>query len=68
MTGPARGPVILDPRGNLIWMGDQFEQAMNFNVQKYKGEDYLTFWTKTKKKGKKHSKKSYVMVRPTSPM
>ncbi|KIW83543.1 hypothetical protein Z517_02788 [Fonsecaea pedrosoi CBS 271.37] len=64
VNGAARGPVILDARGNLVWMEhDQFEQAMNFNVQKYKGEDYLTFWTKTKKKRhSKHSKKSYVLL------
>lgn len=65
VTGPARGPVILDARGELIWMDNKkFVQAMNFNVQSYKGEDYLTFWTKTKKNKhkKKHSKKSYVMV------
>lgn len=67
VTGAARGPVILDPKGNLIWMDNgKFEQAMNLNVQKYKGQDYLTFWTKSKKKSRhaKHSKKSYVMVRP----
>ncbi|OAL37428.1 hypothetical protein AYO20_03277 [Fonsecaea nubica] len=64
VNGAARGPVILDARGDLVWMEhDKFEQAMNLNVQKYKGEDYLTFWTKTKKKRHpKHSKKSYVML------
>lgn len=64
VTGPARGPVILDTRGNLVWMDtDRFHEAMNLNVQKYKGQDYLTFWTKTKKsKHARHSKKSYVLV------
>lgn len=68
MNGAARGPVILDSNGEMIWMDNtKWEQAMNFNVQKYKGEDYLTFWTKTKKKTKKNgkvkkSKKSFVMV------
>lgn len=64
VSGLARGPVILDARGNLIWMdNNKFEQAMNLNVQNYKGQDYLTFWT-TKKQNShaKHSKKSYVMV------
>lgn len=67
VTGPARGPIITDAKGNLIWMNNKkYEQAMNFNVQKYKGTDYLTFWTKTKKTKKhKHSKKSYVMVGST---
>lgn len=65
VNGPARGPVMLDAKGNLIWMdNDQFEQAMNLNVQRYKGKDYLTFWTKTKKSIQaKHAKKEYVLVR-----
>ncbi|KAL3419285.1 secreted protein [Phlyctema vagabunda] len=68
VSGAARGPVILDPKGDLIWMDiKKYAQAMNFNVQRYKGQDYLTFWTKSKKKkhkkGKgKHSKKSFVML------
>lgn len=72
VEGNARGPVITDAKGNLIWMDNKkYEQAMNLNVQTYKGQDYLTFWTKHKKnkhkkgkdgKKKKKSKKSYVMV------
>jgi hypothetical protein len=79
VTGRARGPAILDSRGELVWIeNEKFTQAMNLNVQQYKGQDYLTFWTKTKKakkskKGKKdkeskksshakHSKYSYVLV------
>ena len=60
VTGKARGPVITDPKGNLIWMDNhKFAQAMNFNVQTYKGEEYLTFWTKQKpKKHAKHLKNS----------
>jgi hypothetical protein len=57
VQGKARGPTMLDARGNLIWAGnDQFEQVINLNVQKYKGEDYLTFWTKVKKNKLKHKK------------
>lgn len=68
MTGAARSPVMLDARGNLIWMDNaRFDQAMNLNVQKYKGKDYLTFWTKTQSTSRaKHSEKSYVMV-PVTP-
>lgn len=64
VTGPARGPVMLDARGNLIWMDtDRFEQVLNLNVQKYKGEDYLAFWTKGKNNSHpKHARKSYVLV------
>src|ERR1700744_1235721 len=64
VTGSARGPVMLDAKGNLIWMDNgQFEQVINLQEQKDKGEDHLTFWTKAKKhKHPKLPKKSYVMV------
>lgn len=42
------GPMILDEQGNLIWakhFANKFGgQAYDFMVQKYQGEDYLTFW------------------------
>ncbi|KAH8803387.1 ASST-domain-containing protein [Xylogone sp. PMI_703] len=41
------GPVMLDARGNLVWMETQFGQVMNFQVQRYRGNDYLTFWCGT---------------------
>jgi hypothetical protein len=73
VQGAARGPIILDAKGNLVWMGSgKFEQAMDLNVQRYKGKDYLTFWNKEKKMKKKdkkqHSKKSWVMVGTPSPL
>jgi hypothetical protein len=60
---PRPGPVMLDAKGNLIWMEDRFGQAMNFQVQKYKGQDYLTFWRGTDHAA--HSNGSYVLVRCT---
>jgi hypothetical protein len=40
------GPVILDPQGRLLWFdplpGGQ--AGFNTNVQKYRGQWYLTFW------------------------
>ncbi|KAF2169193.1 hypothetical protein M409DRAFT_20416 [Zasmidium cellare ATCC 36951] len=45
---PDPGPMILDEQGNLIWtkhFANKFGgQAYDFMVQKYKGEEYLTFW------------------------
>lgn len=41
---PTPGPMILDANGDLVWMEDRFGQAMDFRVQRYAGEDYLTFW------------------------
>ncbi|KAI1343523.1 ASST-domain-containing protein [Xylariaceae sp. FL0016] len=36
---------ILDDHGNLVWTtGWENQQIYNLMVQKYKGEDYLTFW------------------------
>ncbi|EXJ85487.1 hypothetical protein A1O1_05851 [Capronia coronata CBS 617.96] len=65
VKGQARGPVMLDANGQLIWMdNNQFEQSMNFKVQRFKGEEYLTFWTKTEKhkRPKGVPKKSYVLL------
>lgn len=39
------GPTILDARGELVWMSSEYRNAMNLNLQTYKGERYLTFWT-----------------------
>ena len=38
------GPIMLDTNGELVWMSEAWGPTMNFNVQKYKGENYLTFW------------------------
>ncbi|KAJ5037953.1 uncharacterized protein L3040_006829 [Drepanopeziza brunnea f. sp. 'multigermtubi'] len=66
VQGFARGPVITDARGELVWMdNDRFREAMNLNVQRYRGEDFLTFWTKhkkTRKDGTVKSRKSFVML------
>ena len=38
------GPAILNPRGELIWTSGEFDTVMNFQMQQYRGEKYLTFW------------------------
>lgn len=59
VTGSARGPVVMDSRGELIWMDHtRWSQAMGLNVQRFRGEDYLTFWTESGE-----GVKSFVMVR-----
>ncbi|KAK0353840.1 hypothetical protein LTR02_010564 [Friedmanniomyces endolithicus] len=45
-----RGPMILDGRGNLVWTSDQYETTTNLKVQRYRGSDYLTFWSGHKAK------------------
>lgn len=57
---PNPGPVIVDARGELIWLEGKYGQAMNLQVQKYKGQDYLTFWSGTSHGA--HSNGSYYMV------
>jgi len=39
------GPMILDSKGNLVWMSDRFKLATNLKVQRYRGQEYLTFWS-----------------------
>ncbi|RDW94930.1 hypothetical protein BP5796_00693 [Coleophoma crateriformis] len=38
------GPMILGPRGGLVWMETKFGVAMDLKVQQYNGENFLTFW------------------------
>lgn len=38
------GPMILDSRGELIWMKHNWEITQDFRVQRYQGADYLTYW------------------------
>lgn len=42
---PNSGPTIVDARGELVWVTDNYRNAMNLNMQSYKGENFLTFWT-----------------------
>ena len=45
---PHAGPVIVDTRGNLVWMSNKFNDSMNLNVQAFNGENYLTMWAGSK--------------------
>lgn len=44
VTKPA--PVIVDDNGHLIWTMDMSSYGMTYGltVQKFKGQDFLTFW------------------------
>ncbi|TGJ84666.1 hypothetical protein E0Z10_g4104 [Xylaria hypoxylon] len=39
------GPTIFDSRGELVWTDDSYGAVFNFQIQTYKGENYLTFWS-----------------------
>lgn len=63
INGPSvadNAPVILDGNGELIWMSNEFPTTMNLKVQRYKGQDYLTFWGG--KKAKTSGQGDYFML------
>lgn len=37
--------VIMDGTGELVWMDESFGYIMNLKIQRYKGQQYLTFWS-----------------------
>lgn len=41
---PTPGLVVLDARGNLVWMEEKWGMATDLQVQQYQGNAYLTFW------------------------
>ena len=38
------GPMLLDSKGDLIWVTHEYDTATNFRMQQYKNETFLTFW------------------------
>ncbi len=44
---PNPGPVILDTHGELVWIESKYGQVMNLQIQAYKGQDFITFWSGT---------------------
>ncbi|PWY69780.1 hypothetical protein BO70DRAFT_390046 [Aspergillus heteromorphus CBS 117.55] len=38
------GPMILDSKGELVWMKHNWEVTQDFKVQRYQDTDYLTYW------------------------
>lgn len=42
---PKKGLVMLDAHGELVWTNHSYGEVMGLRVQKYRGEDYLTFWS-----------------------
>lgn len=38
------GPMILNPAGELVWTKWNGGTTQDFKMQRYKGEDYLTYW------------------------
>lgn len=52
-SGPSvshTGPTILKADGTLVWTTDQYQTTTNLKVQRYRGLDFLTFWSGHKEK------------------
>lgn len=45
-TSEGKSPIIVDDNGNLIWQESHYQSAQNLRVQRFRGEDYLTFWAR----------------------
>lgn len=54
------GPMILDARGQLVWMKYNWGTTQDFRVQRYKGQDYVTYWQGDEEDG--HGRGSWYMV------
>lgn len=54
------GPMILDAHGELLWMKYNWGTTQDFRVQKYKAQDYVTFWQGDEEDG--HGRGSWYMV------
>ena len=45
LNGPGqRGPLIVDDHGRVVWFKPVADTAIDFRVQRYKGEPVLTWW------------------------
>jgi hypothetical protein len=48
LTGPGqRGPMIVDDDGRIVWFRRTSEVAIDFRVQRYRGQPVLTWWEGT---------------------
>lgn len=56
-----KSPMIHDTSGNLVWMDPSYGETFGLSVQRYKGNDYLTFWKGDDSLG--HGEGTYIMVR-----
>ncbi|KAH7371870.1 ASST-domain-containing protein [Cadophora sp. MPI-SDFR-AT-0126] len=55
-----KSPMIHDTQGNLVWMDPSYGEIFNLAVQRYKDNDYLTFWKGDDSLG--HGEGTYIML------
>lgn len=60
-TPGGHSPMILDSHGDLVWTAPSSAATQNFRVQRYRQQDYLTYWV-----GKPFGPGYYYMVREYS--
>jgi hypothetical protein len=60
-TPGGHSPMILDNHGDLVWTAQSSAATQNFRVQRYRQQDYLTYWV-----GKPFGPGYYYMVRDHS--
>ncbi|KAL5041385.1 hypothetical protein BDW71DRAFT_217888 [Aspergillus fruticulosus] len=46
------GPMIFDSRGELVWMKHNWDTTHDFKVQRFRGQDYLTYWEGSQVEGR----------------
>ncbi|KAI0400900.1 Arylsulfotransferase-domain-containing protein [Xylaria palmicola] len=56
------GPTIFDSRGDLVWADDSYGVVFNLQIQTYKGEDYLTFWSSPEGSSHGYGRGTYYML------
>lgn len=57
-TPGGHSPMILDSQGDLVWTAQSSAATQNFRVQRYRQQDYLTYWA-----GKPFGPGYYYMVK-----
>ncbi|KAI0908053.1 Arylsulfotransferase-domain-containing protein [Ustulina deusta] len=56
------GPTIFNSRGELIWADDSYGVVFNLQIQTYKGENYITFWSSPEGSSHGYGRGTYYML------
>ncbi|KAJ5145364.1 hypothetical protein N7448_002756 [Penicillium atrosanguineum] len=57
------GPMILDAQGELVWAKYNWGTTQDFKVQRFQGQDYVTYWQGDEEDG--HGRGSWYMLDST---
>ncbi|KAI0487757.1 Arylsulfotransferase-domain-containing protein [Xylaria cf. heliscus] len=56
------GPTIFDSKGELVWADDSYGVVFNLQVQTYKGDNYITFWSSPEGSSHGYGRGTYYML------